>query len=363
MAEDLYSILGVSRGATKEEIKKAYRKLAHQYHPDKNGGDSEKFKEINGAYQILSDDNKRAQYDRFGATFDGAGAGPGGGGFGDYGFNINMEDLGGIGDIFEQFFGGRARSRPQARRGEDVAIDVTIDFFESARGVARDVTTRLYQNCSRCRGNRAEPGTRIAACKTCGGQGVVNTARRTMFGVFNQTSVCPDCQGEGKKPEQPCRQCRGQGRELKERTLEIKIPAGIADGQMIRLSGKGEVPPYGGAAGDLYVNVHVKPHPELRRDGSDVRSKVSVSFADAALGITTEIETLAGRRELDVSPGTQPDQKITLSGLGFPRLNGSGRGDHVVTVKVEIPKKLNRKQRELLEDFKGLKKKGLFGGK
>lgn len=348
MAEDYYTILGVERTATKEEVKRAYRKLAHQYHPDKSGGDEEKFKQVNAAYQVLSDDQKRAQYDQFGQTFEGS-AGPGPGGF-----NVNFEDLGDFGDIFEQFFGGaRPRGGRQVRRGDDVAIDITISFLESASGVEQEVTTTLWQACERCHSSGAEPGTPIKECATCRGAGTVTRQQQTMFGAFAQQTICPDCRGEGKKAESPCTQCRGEGRVRAARTLRIDIPAGIADGQTMRLRSKGEVPPRGGVAGDLYATIHVTPHQLLRRDGSNVRTEVTVPFVEAALGTRVSVPTLTGTEaEIKIEPGTQPGTEQVLSQQGFPSLRGGRRGDQVVTINVEIPRKLNKRQRKLLEEFR-----------
>lgn len=355
MAEDYYRVLGVERTASPEEIKRAYRRLAHQHHPDKTGGDEEQFKKISAAYGVLGDEGKRTQYDRFGTTFDQA---PGGAGAGDFGgFNVHFEDIDGVGDIFEQFFGGsRQGTERQVRRGDDVQIDVTISFIESAQGGAREVTTRLYQSCAHCRGSGAEPGTPIVDCATCGGQGTVSHTRQTMLGAFRQRVVCSTCRGEGKQAKTACRDCRGDGRQLTNRTLDISIPAGIADGQVIRLTGKGAVPVRGGIAGDLYVAIHVEPHPQLTRDGQFVRSTVTISFAEAALGVTKQVPTLTGEHELVIPAGTQPHAEVTLSGRGFPQLSGGRVGDQVVTVRVEIPRKLTRAQRQLLEQFGSLKR-------
>lgn len=370
MAEDYYKTLGVSKEATKEEIKKAYRKMAHKYHPDKKGGDEEKFKEVNGAYQVLSDEKKRAQYDQFGAGFEQQGGfgGNGGGGNGPFGgfngenININFEDLGGFGDVFEQFFGGgrQGSTRRGTPRGEDVAIDVTISFRDSAKNQKKEVEHRIYQACSHCNGNAAEPGTPIKECKQCKGQGFVTQGRQTMFGTFAQQVVCPTCQGEGKTAEKPCTVCHGDGRELKNRTLVIDIPAGIANGQTLRISRKGEAAPKGGIAGDLYVRIHVQKDKEMRRSGDDVRSEVQISFADAALGIAVTVSTLEGKETIDIPAGTQPGKEIHLSHKGFTSLEGLGKGDHIVTVVVEIPKRLNRKQKELLKEFKNASSKGFF---
>lgn len=365
MAEDYYQLLGVERSSSAEEIKKAYRKLAHQYHPDKKAGNEEQFKKINEAYQVLGNKEKRAQYDQFGSTFEGGN--PFGGAWGGQGVNVEDFDFGNIGDIFSDFFGGRSGGparrtggRSRTRRGQDIAMDLTIDFVESARGVEQDITHTLYQTCSHCHGNGAEPGTPIKDCPRCGGQGRVNTTQQTMFGVFSSATVCPECRGQGKKPATPCKTCRGEGRERTKRTLGITIPGGIADGQTIRLTGKGEAPPYGGSPGDLYVRVHVRPLAGTIREGDNVRSTVTVSFVEAALGTTAPVTTLEGKEFVSVPAGTQPGNEVKLTGKGFPSLQGNSRGDHIVTVKVEIPKKLSRQQKELLEQFRSSKKKGLF---
>jgi len=359
VSRDYYSVLGVERGASAEEIKRAYRKLAHRHHPDKTGGDEEKFKEVNEAYQVLGDQDKRARYDQFGTAGETAGFG----GFGGGGFNINFEDLGGMGDIFEQFFGGRPgpRTRPGVRHGEDVQIDATISFAESAHGAAKTMATRLHQTCERCQGNGAEPNTPIRECQTCRGSGTVTTARQTMLGTFAQTIPCPDCRGNGKRPEQPCTACRGEGRQLQTVTLDVAIPAGIADGQQLRLAGKGPVPAFGGRPGDIYVAIHVASDPTLTRDGTTVRSTATISFAEAALGTEREVGTLSGLYTITIPAGTQPGSEIRLAGQGFPSLQGGGRGDHLVRIMVEVPKRLSQKQRQLLEEFQKLpKKKGLL---
>lgn len=353
MAEDYYEVLGVARTASQDEIKKAFRKKAHEHHPDKSGGNEEMFKQVNEAYQVLGDEQKRSQYDQFGRTFAAAGGGDPFAGFGGFqGFNIDFED------VFSDFFGGsRARAGTRARRGSDIQVDVTISFSESARGVKQQLRHTLHQTCVRCHGNGAEPGTPIATCATCQGSGVVGQSRQTLFGVFTQQAVCPTCQGEGKTVRTRCKECRGEGRTRQTRTLEVTIPAGIADGQIIRLAGKGEVAPRGGVPGDLFMAVHVTPDKDLRRDGEDVRSAIIISFADAALGTTVKIQTLAGGKSLKIPAGTQPGTELRLSGLGFPSLQGTRTGDHTVTVNVEVPKKLSRQQKKLLEEFKNTKKK------
>lgn len=358
MAKDYYNLLGVARTATPDEIKRAYRRLAHKYHPDKAGGNEEQFKEVNEAYQVLSDQEKRSQYDQFGQTFDSAGSN--GNPFG--GFNVNAEDLGGFSDIFEQFFGGArgGRSARGVRRGQDVGVDVTLSFQESAIAASRDFSLNLYHTCEHCHGNGAEPGTPIKDCPTCQGSGTVRTAQRSMFGMVAQATLCPDCQGEGKRAEKVCTVCRGEGRTKRSRDLSVDIPAGIADGQTIRISGKGEAPPRGGLAGDLYVTVHVEPHATLRREGDHVHTQTTVSFAAAALGTTVKVDTLTGKSTVTVPAGTQPATRLTLAQQGFPNVQTGRKGDEVVTVNVEIPKKLSRRQRQLLEEFAAAGKKGFF---
>lgn len=342
-------MLGVERTSSPEEIKRAYRRLAHQHHPDKAGGDEEKFKQINNAYQILSDPQKRAQYDQFGQTFEG-GAGAGNP------FGVEFD----LGDIFSQFFGGQQAQPPRQRPGQDIAVDLAIDFLESARGLKRDIAPHLYQTCSRCHGNTAEPGTPIKTCATCQGRGTVTTTQRSMLGMFRSESICPTCTGEGKIAETPCRQCRGTGREQKNRPLTITIPAGIADGQSIRLTGQGEAGPRGGPAGNLYVNIHVESHPTLHREQNNVVSEVTVPFVDAALGTELTIDTLEGKKTVPVPAGTQPGEVLTLPRLGFPALQGSARGDHRVTVRVSVPRRLSRQQKKLLQEFKKNPRRGLF---
>lgn len=353
MAEDYYAILGVERSASADDIKRAYRKLAHQHHPDKSGGNEEKFKKINEAYQILSDEKKKAQYDQFGSNFDGS-QGFGGGGY-------TAEDFGGFGnfnDIFNDFFGGgRQQTRQRVRRGEDIGVDVTISFIESAQGLKKEMIHSVHQTCSRCKGNMAEPGTAIKECPTCKGLGYTTRTQQTILGTFAQQVTCGACHGEGKKPEKVCTLCRGEGREYAKRSLSVEIPAGIADGQMIRITGKGEAPRGGGLPGDLFVTVHVKAHATMKRDGDNIRSKAIISFVDAALGTSVHVETLMGKEFVSVPAGTQPGTELKLDKKGFPSLQSSRRGDHIVTVHVEIPKRLSREQKDLLEQFKTTKKK------
>jgi len=357
---DYYTTLGVERGASAEEVKQAYRRLAHKYHPDKDGGDEEKFKEVNAAYQVLSDDQKRSQYDQFGTTFEDAGSTGGAGPFAG-GFRVNMEDLGDLGSVFDQFFGRSGTKTKQQPRGSDINIDITISFAQSASGTKKDITHRLYQTCRHCRGNKAEPGTPINTCSTCNGQGTVSRIRQTMLGAFTHSTTCSACQGEGSTAATPCSSCRGEGRELRDRTLTVDIPAGIADDQTIRLSGQGEAPAGQGITGDLYATIHVKPHRTLNREGDNILSNIDVSFIDAILGTTVKVATLAGKQDLRIPAGTQPNTHFTLPHLGFPALQGSQRGDQIISVNISIPRKLTRQQKKLLQQFRVTKpRKHLF---
>ncbi len=374
MAKDYYNILGVSKDASPEDIKKAYRKMAHQYHPDKAGGDEAKFKEINEAYQVLGNEEKRQQYDRYGQTFEqasrqggfgggtggfswedisrGTSGGPFGGGFG----RQNVEfDFGDLGDIFGDFFGfgrssGSRRSR-RARRGTDIQTEMEIDFREAVFGAEKIV--ELYKNivCASCSGNGAEPGTKIETCKTCGGSGQVARVQQTILGTFQSVGVCPDCQGEGKKASKKCKACGGQGRFKATEKIKVKIPAGINEGETIRLAGKGEAGQRGAAAGDLYITMRVKPDEEFKREGDDILTEVNISFPQAALGDKIFVKTLDGEVILKIPAGTQSGKVFKLSGKGVPHLRSRGRGDHLVTVNVVTPTNLSRRQKELLEEF------------
>ncbi len=357
--EDHYQILGVDKTASADDIKRAYRKLAHQYHPDKDGGDEEKFKQVNNAYQTLGDAQKRAQYDQFGQTFEGGSGGSGGFNPFSEGVHVNMNDFGnfsGIGDIFNQVFNQREQTRAP-NRGHDVQVDTTISFTESAQGLKKELSHRLYQKCQTCQGNGAEPGTPIKECATCRGQGTINKSRQTMLGTFTQSTTCPACRGEGKQASTPCRACRGEGRQMTDRSLTVDIPAGIADGQTIRVSGQGEAPLHSGPPGHLYVTIHVQPHSAMSRQNDNVISKLTIPFYEAALGATQTIDTLNGPKEISIPAGTQPNHTITLADQGFPHLNDSGTGDHLVNIEVTIPKRLSRKQKKLLEEFQNTRHK------
>jgi len=364
---DLYEVLGVERGANASDLKKAYRRLAQQYHPDRNPDDAsaeEKFKEASNAYQILSDDEQRAVYDRYG--FDGLrrGAnGHGGGGF------TNVEDIfSAFGDLFGDFFGGRSSGRRQAR-GADLRIDLELTFAEAVWGATKDVKVTRDVPCETCTGSGAAPGSKPETCRVCGGKGQVVHSQ----GFFMVQSTCPQCRGAGKTIKDPCEDCRGRGLKPETSSLSVTVPAGVDDGQTLRLAGKGASAP-GGTTGHLYVVLHVQGDERFRRDGEDVLSEVPVSFVKAALGGEVEIYTLDDRCEgsatIDLKPGTQPGDVTVRRGQGIPRVGESGRGDHVIQFKVEIPKKLTARQEELLRELatelgEGVKaeKRGLFGRK
>lgn len=364
MAKDYYSILGVQKGASEDEIKKAFRRLAHEHHPDK-GGDQQKFKDVNEAYQVLGDKQKRATYDRFGsAAFEqGGGAGPGGfGGFGggqgfggfDFG-NMDADGFGDLGDVLGQMFGfgfGGGGGKSRQARGKDVEIEANLLFREAVFGVEKPIKLYKHSTCSRCHGEGAESGTKIVTCSTCNGTGQVRQAQRTPFGTIQMSSVCSDCQGRGKKPEKACNLCRGIGIERREEKVSIAIPAGIADGETLKVTGQGEAAPYGGKAGDLYVRIRVQEDPQFEREGNTIVSHVSAPFTTMTLGGTIEVDTLDGKTTLKIPEGTPPGTVFTLRGKGVPYARSGGRGDQLVRVQPEVPKKLSREQKQLLEELK-----------
>ena len=344
---DLYELLGVERGASDAEIKRAFRKLAQQWHPDVNQDPeaAARFKEVSEAYQILSDPERRQRYDTFGRA--GVDGGLGGAGF---------EGFGGFSDIFDAFFGGAAgggsarRGRPQP--GSDLRYDLRIMFEEAVRGTDKEIDFRALGRCETCDGSGAKPGTSAVTCPQCEGRGEVRSVRQTMLGQMVNVSACPRCRGEGKIVETPCETCHGEGRTERKRTLRVTIPAGIDEGHQIRLTNEGQVGPRGGSPGSLYVAVHVAPHPVLKRDGTELYYEAQVSIAQAALGTTLRVPTVDGDEEVDIKPGTQPDTEIRLRGKGVPHLRRPGsRGDLHVLVDVEVPRKLSKKQRELLEAY------------
>ncbi|MEI7690518.1 MAG: molecular chaperone DnaJ [bacterium] len=359
---DYYEALGVSKNATNDELKKAYRKLALKYHPDKGGSkeDETKFKEINEAYSVLSDGEKRKAYDQFGHSGPyGSGASNGGfnqqyqqyGGFNGQNVNIDFGDLGGFGDIFETFFGGGKAGSKRKKRGADIEAEIRLDFSEAVFGVEKDFKLLKMNQCDRCKGEGSDPGTSQKTCPTCHGNGQVSTQARTVFGTFAQTAVCPECQGVGKVPEKKCSKCDGKGRIKEQVSVKVKIPAGIDNGQSIRLDGKGEAAEKGGTPGDLYLHVRVNTDKRFERNGFNILSEAEITFPQAALGTTVEVETIDGNVKLKIPAGTQSGRMFKLSERGVPRINSRNRGDHLVTVIVKTPTSLSRKQKKLLEEF------------
>ncbi|MDO8669252.1 MAG: molecular chaperone DnaJ [Candidatus Buchananbacteria bacterium] len=365
MAKDYYAILGVKKDATQDEIKKAFRKLAHEHHPDKEHGNADKFKEINEAYQTVGHEEKRKQYDQFGSAFSGTGSGgfsnyqdfaraQGGNPFGQGGFsqgNVNFDfgDMGDLGDIFGSFFGG-SRSQAKQAKGSDIETELSIDFEESVFGVERNIELAKRIICKHCQGNGAEPGSKINTCNNCHGSGKISSVQQTILGAFQTQRVCPNCQGEGKTYEKKCKICSGSGVEYGQEQIKIKIPAGIEDGQQIRLSGRGESNPKG-SAGDLYINIRVKKNPKFKRNGDDIISDFHISIAQAMLGDKVEIETVDGLVNLKIPAGTQSHSRFKLAGRGVPHLRSRGRGDHLIRVIVDIPKNFNKKQKKFIEEL------------
>jgi molecular chaperone DnaJ len=343
---DPYDVLGVERDATGQQIKKAFRQLARELHPDVNAHDpeaEEKFKEAAEAYEILSDDERRATYDRYG--HEGLRSG---------GYAPNFDGFGSIGDLFDAFFGGGgfgARSGPMP--GGDVAVAVEIDLIEAANGAKLQVSYEAVDRCEHCNGNGAEPGTPINTCERCGGTGQLQAATRTPFGQMVRTVVCDVCEGEGRVPEQPCRDCRGRGRRAATREIEVELPPGIANGQRIRLSGRGHTGEVGAPAGDLYVLVRVQEDKRFVREGDDLITALDVPAPLAALGGTLEVPTLEDSESLELPAGTQPGEVLTLKGEGMPALGRARRGNLRVVVNVVIPRRLSEEQRELLERLSG----------
>ena len=353
---DYYDVLGVDKSADATAIKKAYRKLAMKYHPDKNPGDKEaeeKFKEINEAYEVLSDETKRRNYDQFGHEgVNGQGFG-GAGGFGGQGFG-GFDDIFGdiFGDMFGGGFGGGSRQRRRGpERGADIKQRVNISFEEAAFGKKVQVKINRSEECDQCHGSGAKPGTSKKTCPTCHGSGQVQSVQRTPFGNIASTRTCSTCNGEGEVIDSPCSKCHGKGSIRKTKTIEVDIPAGIDNGQMIKLGGQGELGTRGGPRGDLYIEVNVQSHPLFTRDGYDVYLEMPITFAQATLGDKIQVPTLDGKVEYEVPEGTQTGTVFRLKGKGIPKLKSNVRGDQYVKVTVEIPKKLNEKQKELVREF------------
>ena len=378
MAEkrDYYEVLGVEKTASEDEIKSAYRKLAKKYHPDLNPGNAEaeaKFKEVNEAYGVLSDADKRAKYDQYGTADPQAGFGGGGfsggfGGFGSGGFS------GGFEDIFENIFGsftGSRRSNNAPEQGRDLRVDMELTFEEAAFGTKKEINLTREESCDECGGSGAAKGTTAEVCQACHGSGQVRTTQNTVFGSFSSTQQCTACHGTGRIIRTPCKKCGGKGRIRRARRISINVPAGIDNGQAITLRGEGEQGKRGGAAGDLYVYFSVKPHKLFKRRGNDIYLEVAVSFANAALGAEITVPTLEDSIKYKIPEGTQPGTVFRIRGKGIKRLGGNDRGDMYITVGVEIPRRLSSKQKELLRAFDDSvtgnepqeKKRGIFGGK
>jgi molecular chaperone DnaJ len=364
---DYYEVLGVNKGASEDEIKKAFRKAAVKHHPDKQGGDETKFKEVNEAYEVLKDKQKRQRYDQFGhagvggASGGNAGGNPfeGFGGFGGQSVNFDFGD-GGLGDIFGQFFGGAQQQQRGPRRGRDIEVSLKLTFEEAVFGLDYPLELEMEDECSHCHGSTVEPGHSMKVCSTCKGAGQQTRVMNTMFGPIQQSVPCETCRGAGKIPEKECTVCRGSGTERRKTTMTIKIPAGIDDGATIRLRERGEAAEGGGVKGDMYVHISVKPHKTFTREGELILSEQHISMVDAALGTEIDVETVDGTVRMKVPAGTQTGTDFKLSGHGVPHLRSERRGAHIVGLIVDTPVKMTKKQKELLEQFQKSGKKGIF---
>jgi molecular chaperone DnaJ len=358
MSKDYYKTLGVEKNASADEIKKAFRKLAHEHHPDKTGGDDRKFKEASEAYSVLSDEKKRQQYDTFGSADAGSFGGGQGGGFG--GFDFSGFSQGGnmefdLGDIFGEFFGGGGgRRRQQTPRGNDISIDIELTFKESIFGAEKDINLNTMSKCEHCNGTGGEPNSEIVTCPKCHGDGMIRETKSSIFGSFATQKICPDCNGKGKIPKEKCKVCHGQTIVRKSHSLKVKIPSGIENGEMVRLSGAGETAPHG-TTGDLYIRAHVRPHKEIRKEGSNLVMKLPVKLTEALLGGERLIETLDGSLTLKIPQGVRFGEILRLKEKGVPS-DGRRRGDLLVHIEIELPKKISRTASKLIED---LKKEGL----
>lgn len=354
--EDYYKVLGVDRNASEQEIGKAYRKLAKKYHPDLNHepGAEEKYKQVNEAYEVLHDKQKRAQYDQFGSAGVNSQGGFGGQGFGGAG-GQGFGGFGDFGDIFNDIFGGggqRQRVDPTApQRGQDLDYTLTIDFMDAINGKKTQVSYTRSETCPTCGGNGAEKGTHPITCDKCHGSGYMTITQRSAFGMIQRQVVCDKCQGKGVIIEHPCKTCQGKGTVDRKNTIEVDIPAGIDNGQQLRYESQGEAGKNGGPYGDLYISYRIKPSKEFERRGNTIYTKVPISFAQATLGDEIKVKTVHGEKDLKIPAGTQPNKKFTLRGEGVPYLRGGGNGDQITTVEVKIPKKVNEKQKEALVDF------------
>ena len=343
---DYYEVLGVPRDASPEVIKKAFRKLAMQFHPDRNNkpGAEDRFKEINEAYEVLSDPERRLAYDRFG--HDGAQ------GFGVTGRPFDGFDMGGFGDIFDAFFGGTAtRTRREPRRGADLRASLTITFEEAAFGCEKEIEVTRTELCSRCAGQGNEPGSQFARCPACNGSGEVRRIQRSFFGQFVNVATCQQCGGEGRIVTEPCKECRGSGRQRQRRRLAVRIPAGVSDEAQMRLTGEGDAGLNGGPPGNIYAAIHVQPHELFQRENSDIIYDLEVNIAQAALGAAVKVPTLDGPHPLRIPAGTQNGRTFVLRGKGVPHLRGQGRGDELVRVHIVVPTTLTAEQKRLLKEL------------
>jgi molecular chaperone DnaJ len=356
---DYYEVLGVSKTASDDEIKKAYRKLAIKYHPDKNPGDKqaeESFKEAAEAYEVLSNQQKRQQYDRFGHAGMGGAAG-GGGAYGGGGMNMEdifsqFGDIFGDGSPFGNMFGGGGGGGRRVRKGSDLRIKLKLNLEEVANGVEKKIKVKRHITCKACTGNGSKNGTELQGCQTCGGSGQVRRVQQTMLGQMVTTSTCPTCNGEGKMIKTRCEVCFGEGRVLEEEIIPIKIPAGVAEGMQLSMGGKGNVPPRGGVAGDLLIVIEEEPHEILHRDGNNVIYELYLNFADAALGTSVEVPTIGGKARISVEAGTQGGKILRLKGKGIKEINGYGTGDQLIHVNIWTPKTLSKEETDILEKLK-----------
>lgn len=359
VAKDYYSILGVSKSSSEAEIKQAYRKLSKELHPDKHKGDKEKeaaFKAVNEAYEVLSDPKKKQAYDQFGST-DGSNPFGGGGGFSGFagqGFDPSQFSGGDFSDLFESFFGGGGgrRQRTADPRGRDVQTEVMISFMEAVSGKEQPIAMKANVKCTHCEGSGSEAGSNFVPCGECEGTGAVQRTTSSLFGQIRQSVQCLHCKGSGKIPEKPCRKCDGEGRLMEKKTVSVHIPAGIDDGQSLRIKGEGEAGQRGSASGDLLLRVRVQPDNRFERDGDDIRGTLSLGFVDAVLGKDVQVETVHGSVTMTIPAGTQPNQVLRIKGKGMPIVNSSRTGDHYVTVDLVVPTKLSREEKRLFEELR-----------
>lgn len=356
MSKDYYEILGVSKDASNDEIKKAYRRLALKYHPDKGeNGNTEKFKEINEAYQVLGDETKRQQFDQYGQAFNGVQGGPQGGPQGFGGFNQgDFSGMNDFGDIFESFFGGRAgggvASKEKASRGRDLEIILTVTLKNAVEGLKKEITISRDVECQTCKGSGSSTG-KLKTCVTCGGKGQIETVRQTMLGAFRQVKICATCKGLGEVPEKNCRACGGDGRKKETEKIKIEVPAGIANGQTIRIPAKGNAGWRGGVSGDLYVNINIEKHEFYTRDGDNLYRTYAIPFTTAVLGGKLKVDTFYGNLDVKIAPATRAGEVLKVRGYGVPHLEARGKGDLYLEIDIDVPKRLTLKQRRMLEEL------------